>query len=313
MNGAVVLHIITYAAIATFLLVCVVRFIRVFSMPMHVRWELYPVPHEGGERAKYGGSALEELDWWTKPKNKSMVDQMKAMFLEMVLLEALFEHNRKLWYRSFPFHFGLYVLIGGLGLIVAGAVLENGITISMEPGVNPLGTAIYYLTPIVMVVGLILGTLGTLGLIQRRLFDRELADYTSPAARFNLLFFLVVFVVAWLTFIIADPMYTMTRSYVWSLLTFDLSHPAGHALLAIEVILAVALIAYIPMTHMAHFFIKWFTWDRIRWDDEPNFRGSKIEAKVIEQVQYPVTWSAAHINADGKKNWVDIATEEMEK
>jgi len=81
----------------------------------------------------------------------------------------------------------------------------------------------------------------------------------------------------------------------------------------LNIILIVILVAYIPMTHMAHFFLKWFTWHKIRWDDEPNKVGSAIEKKVMQQVNYPVSWSAPHIKADGKKTWVDIATEEVDR
>ena len=119
--------------------------------------------------------------------------------------------------------------------------------------------------------------------------------------------------IAWLTFLFADRGFEDTRAYVLSLITFDLGAPVGSFLVGLEIFLAVILIAYIPMTHMSHFFIKWFTYHKIRWDDEANEVGSEIEKKVLEQVMYPVTWAAAHINADGKKNWVDIATEEMEK
>jgi hypothetical protein len=38
-----------------------------------------------------------------------------------------------------------------------------------------------------------------------------------------------------------------------------------------------------------------------------------MEKKIQKQLSYPVTWAAKHINADGKKNWVDIATEEVKK
>ena len=34
--------------------------------PTHVRWEIYPVQHETTARAAYGGSYLEELNWWEK-------------------------------------------------------------------------------------------------------------------------------------------------------------------------------------------------------------------------------------------------------
>ena len=106
---------------------------------------------------------------------------------------------------------------------------------------------------------------------------------------------------------------------MWSLITFDVTaaipgeNALDRGLLGTEILLAVGLIAYIPLTHMSHFFVKWFTYHQIRWDDEANEVGGELEKKIIEQVQYPVTWSAKHINADGKKNWLDIVTEEMPK
>ena len=35
------------------------------TTPLHCRWEIYPIPHEGA-RAKHGGSYMEESNWWTK-------------------------------------------------------------------------------------------------------------------------------------------------------------------------------------------------------------------------------------------------------
>ena len=73
------------------------------------------------------------------------------------------------------------------------------------------------------------------------------------------------------------------------------------------------LVAYIPLTHMSHFFVKWFTWHKIRWDDEPNVKGGRIEILIQNALQSPVSWSADHVNADGRKTWADIATEEIER
>ncbi|MFH1742491.1 MAG: respiratory nitrate reductase subunit gamma [bacterium] len=315
MSGAVLLHLITYAALAIFVVVVAVRFFRISAMPMHLRWELYPVAHEGGEKAKYGGSRLEEIDWWTKPKETSRFNELRAMIPEMTFLVALFEHNRKLWWWSFPFHFGLYILTGMLGLIVLGAVMGIfGATIaadSTQAGI--LGSFVYHLTQVAAVLGLTLATVGAAGLLHRRLHDPDLKDYTSPAAILNLVLFLAVFAVAWITFIFVDTGFVLTRSYIQSLITLNISASTGSFLLSLEILLAVLLIAYIPMTHMSHFFIKWFTYHKIRWDDEPSSVGGAIEKKVMEQVQYPVSWAAPHINADGKKNWVDIATEEIAK
>ncbi len=313
MSSAVLLHLVTYGAIVTFIAVVVFRFIKISKMPMHLRWELYPVAHEAGEKAHYGGSQLEELDWWTKKKETSLANELKHMIPEMTLLVALFEHNRKLWWRSFPFHFGLYILIGLIGLLGLGSIMElMGVTISSGDQAGGVGLVIYYLTQLAALVGLTLATVGAAGLLNRRLFDPELKDYTSPIAILNLVFFLVVLVLAWLTFIFVDTSFALTRGYLQSLITFNLSAETGSPLLSAEILLAVILIAYIPMTHMSHFFIKWFTYHKIRWDDENNEVGSEIEKKVMEQCGYPVTWAASHLKADGKKNWVDIATEEMD-
>jgi len=75
--------------------------------------------------------------------------------------------------------------------------------------------------------------------------------------------------------------------------------------------LASLLVAYIPLTHMSHFFTKWFMYHDIRWNDEPNFVGGKIERQITKALQYPVSWSAPHIRGDGKKNWADVATSGM--
>ena len=313
MSCAVLLHLITYGAIATFVAVVAYRFMKISKMPLHLRWELYPVAHEAGDKAKYGGSQLEEVDWWTKEKESSLFNELRYMIPEMAFLVALFEHNRKLWWRSFPFHFGLYCLVGLIGLIGLGSIMELlGMPVGPAEGGITIGSIVYYLTQAVALVGLTLAIIGAAGLMHMRLTDPDLKDFTSFGHIFNIACFLVVLVIAWLTFIFVDTSFDLTRGYIQSLITFDLSAPVGSSLLATEILLAVILIAYIPMTHMSHFFIKWFTYHKIRWDDTPNEVGSDIEKKVLDQCMYPVTWSGSHLKADGKKNWVDIATEEMD-
>jgi hypothetical protein len=110
-----------------------------------------------------------------------------------------------------------------------------------------------------------------------------------------------------------DNDFSILRRYVSSLITLNLSVSTGTGLGDIAVLLTALLIAYIPLTHMSHFFVKWFTWHKIRWDDEPNVKGGRIEVLIQNALQGKVTWSADHIGADGKKNWVDIAVEEIKK
>ena len=42
-------YIIAYLGLAFFLIAVVARFMMWSKMPMHLRWELYPVAHEGAD------------------------------------------------------------------------------------------------------------------------------------------------------------------------------------------------------------------------------------------------------------------------
>lgn len=311
MTPAILLHLLTYVSFLTFITAVAARFYRINSMPVHLRWELYPVAHEG-KRARYGGSYYEEVDWWEKPRKVSLIGELKGMIPEMLFIKALWENNRPLWYRSFPFHFGLYCLIGWAGLLVVGATAHIA-GIAVEPGAgSAIGAAIYYLTILAGAVGLILANIGAAALLHRRLTDEELGDYTSPSHIFNLAFFLAGLLIALLAFIMVDRTFSMARSYVQSLLTLRIAAPVESRLVAAEFILFSLLMAYVPLTHMSHFFTKYFFYHKIRWDDEPNLVGSKLEKRIAEALGYPVTWAAPHVKADGKKTWADIATEEVE-
>ena len=47
-----------------------------------------------------------------RDREVSLMGELKVMVPEILFLVALKEHNKKLWYRSFPFHFGLYLVVG---------------------------------------------------------------------------------------------------------------------------------------------------------------------------------------------------------
>ncbi len=52
------LQVWTCLALAAFAVGCTYKALRFAAMPLHLRWELYPVAHEKG-RASYGGSYIE--------------------------------------------------------------------------------------------------------------------------------------------------------------------------------------------------------------------------------------------------------------
>jgi len=148
--------------------------------------------------------------------------------------------------------------------------------------------------------------LGAAALLIRRLCDKELKGYTTAADKFNLLFFLVAFGTVSAGYVLRPGDVSVTR-LVRGLLTFDRAVPIGNGLGAGLVMMAI-LAAYIPFTHMSHFIAKYFTYHAVRWDDAPNRRGSKIEARIAEYLTYRPTWAASHLAADGKKTWAQIAT-----
>jgi nitrate reductase gamma subunit len=296
--------IIIYASLAVFVLAILVRAGRYLKLPVHLRWELYPVAHEG-KRAAWGGSYLEELDWWTKPRHSSMLGELKVMIPEILLLKGVWENNRPLWFLSFPFHFGLYLIAGFLGIQIVGAILL--LASGPDAFVMGWGYWLVQLGTVMGVVGMALALLGAIGLFLRRLFDAPLRDYSSLGHFVNLAFFIGVLAVALPAWYLADPNFTAVRGLIAALMTFNLEYNAGSPLLTAEFLLAALLMAYIPLTHMSHFFMKYFLWHDIRWGDEPNLRGSKLEGKINAALQQPVSWSAPHIKGDGKKSWVDVA------
>ncbi|MBU1073551.1 respiratory nitrate reductase subunit gamma [bacterium] len=306
----VVPYIVAYAAILAFAVAVVSRFIMFSRLPMHLRWELYPVAHEG-KKAGYGGSYLEEFEWWKKPRETSLMGELKVMIPEIVFLVALKEHNRKMWTRSFPFHFGLYLVIACTVLMVLSAILGaawpayagGGLAKVLQTAAAALGVA-----------GLGLGLIGAAGLLGRRLTARDLKGFTSPADIFNLVFFLVAFGVALLHFLLADNDFSRVGAFVANLVTGNLAAlpaaGAGTPLLPASVVLLSVLLAYIPLTHMSHFVGKYFAYHAVRWNDEPNLPGSKTEGKIPDLLNKTVSWSAPHIRGDGrKKTWAEAATE----
>ena len=287
------------------------RIYRQLKMPLHVRWELYPVKHEAGKKAEYGGSYMEELNWWEKEKKRSLFNEMRYMVPEILFLRGLKKENSRLWNLSFPFHFGLYLMLGTLALLVLGA-FSMILRFPIAPGQGRMSSLVYYLTILFGFLGLTLGTGGTAALFRRRLRDPALRNYSAFIDYLNLALIFVFFHISLLAWLFHDHAFDGARAYVYSLLTFG-GIPGGMAggrtfLGAMSIVLGSLLVAYIPVTHMSHMFMKYFLYHSVKWEDTPNMTGSRIEAAVLANLGFKPTWAAPHIGADGKKTWGEIAT-----
>jgi nitrate reductase gamma subunit len=296
-------YALTYLGLVVFIVAVSKRILAYKRNPMHLRWELYPVAHEGGGRASYGGSYLEEVGWWEKPRETSRIGELSVMIPEMLFLKALWEHNRGLWLVSFPFHFGLYLTFGLVALLVIGAGAQLA-GMSADSGLLALVVGV---STILGPVAFVLTLLGGLGLLVLRLSDADLRNYASPEHRFNLVLFLATMGVAMLTWAFVDTSFEMARGFIAGLITFNLKE-LNSSLFLLQVVLAVLTMAYIPFTHMSHFFMKYFLYHDIRWEDKPNVNAPEIDEQLGQELGFVPTWSASHIAIPGKKTWADIAT-----
>jgi nitrate reductase gamma subunit len=298
------LYVVLWGSVAVFAVATAVRAVGYARAPLHLRWELYPVPHEAPERAAHGGSYFEQVDWWTHHESFNLAGELKAMFTEMLFLQALREFNFKMWLRSFPFHFGLYLLIATVALVFGSAVVTIVAPAIMAGGLGSLFSLAYSTTG---GVGLVLTLVGAAGLLQRRLTDEDLRPYTCGADLFNLAAFLVVLGLLAAGYLLRPADAPSVRAIAIGLLTWDTSLQVP-ALMSAALVLSALLAAYIPFTHMSHFVGKYFTYHAVRWDDAANRRGSAIERRLAEYLTYRPTWAAPHVTADGVRTWADVAT-----
>lgn len=296
------LHYLLYGSVAVFVIANLIRFIKIAKMPVHLRWELYPVPHEPPDKVKHGGSYLEDKDWWKNPLHANKLGELSVMLPEIFLQKGIWEYNRSLWLGTWLFHTGCYLCVGLFVLVVTGSAMEvAGIPVLAASA--GIGKIVFDLTYWVGLFAGITGTLGTVRLLEQRLFDGKLKMFTSFGMIFNLIFCLSLF---------ATLFYGLVRGDLGQLILFSKgvltyqSANVGGVMFAHITLFALFLI-YFPFTHMTHMYTKFFTYHSIRWDDAPLQKGSKREKDIQEALGYPVSWAAPHVGADGKKTWAEIA------
>lgn len=300
----VLLYSVICAAAATFVVASVARAVRYARSPLHLRWELYPVPHEAPKRVEHGGSYFETSEWWTVPRHFSLVGELRFMIPEMLFLKGLRESNRPLWYRSFPFHFGLYLLACSVMLLLLVAL---GTIVQLAPTTGGLGPVLHGLAAFAGLSGLALSILGACALLHRRMSDASLRSYTTAGDVFNLLAFVVALGLTGIGYLLRPEGSPGALAVTNGLLSWDTAIIIPGPF-AVGLVAAAALVAYIPLTHMSHFIAKYFTYHAVRWDDTPISGNEKKAARLAEYLTYKPTWSAGHIGADGTRTWAEIAS-----
>ena len=297
----VITYLVAYAGIIVFWAVMAATCLSYRKKPQPLRWELYPIAHERNGRAAYGGSYLEDTGWWRQKQKPSLLRGLQSFAVEFILLRNTFRNNRSLWLRTYPFHLGLYMLATALGLALVVPLLSfTGTTGSqIAQPLSDLGQ--------VLTLGAFLGIgCGALGLIHRRLTLPDLRNFSTPEHFFNLGLFLGLSVLGLILWLTTPLLFARLCSFMAALITFSFTPQSG-ILFNLFLIYLFALTAYIPATHMGHFFMKYFLWHDIRWNDQPIQDNPDARHGAAQALKRPVTWKGQHIQGDGMNNWGDIA------
>jgi len=300
----VIVYVVVLGATVIFVMGSIARAIWYARHPIHLRWELYPVPHEEPRRVEHGGSYFEQVDWWARATHFNLFGELRFMVPEMLFLKGLWEFNRTMWLRSFPFHFGLYLLIVTIGLVGVTAVWGL-----LAPGVvaAALGMGLHWLYTVTGFLGVVLAICGAAALLHRRLTAEDLKIYSTAGDIFNLCAFIVALGLVFAGFLLKSSASPSTVALVQAILTLDASVRIP-GLLAVGLVLSALLAAYIPFTHMSHFIGKYFTYHSVRWNDQPLQPGDHMEKRLAEYLRYKPTWAARHVGADGTRTWAQVAT-----
>lgn len=298
-------YILAYLAFFGFVCLAILRtHTYLKDSPLHIRWELYPVPHEGPVRAAYGGSYMEEPDWW---KHKRHVDHwmdVKAILTEVLFLESTYEHNPKLWLRTYPFHCGMYLLMGG-------TIILNCAVILQLLGVNPDGGFLVFVGNVINAI-VLLGAFcifgGGLGLICLRRSDPNLRKYTALEQWLNLISFVVFAALTLCAWTFNPSYYIVAREMIYNLYVANFA-PLGSTWFVLNMLAGFAVLIWIPVTNMRHLIMKYWLWHDIRWGDEATVWSKKNQEIIPDLLKYQTTWDARHISEDGQnKTWGDVAT-----
>lgn len=278
--------ILLWVSLGFFVFMIAYKVYRINSMPLHLRWELYPLSLDPNH--EHGGSFMEAVDFGKKPQEHIRMNGIKELASEVFLLKKVRLHNQYgVWPFSLAMHWGIYLMFGWIFLML----LEKAWG----------GFAL--VTDVAGLLSWALGSVGCLGLIYKRAVTEDLAAYTAPIDYFNLGFLYAIFFTGLIGRLGGTAFGEGARLYLGGSLAFGQSAIAN--LVWIHFGLIELFLIYMPFSRLFHYVAKYFTIDKVVWDDHLNTKGSHMEERIKAQLGYKLTWSAAHI-APGK-TWAEEA------
>ncbi len=279
--GAIILFIF-YGGILFFVVATTLRLRKCVKAPVHLHWELYKK-----------SSVYESIGWWDKT-HSTLGEKLWTMGFDILFLREFYHRNRRFWYPLYAFHLGLYLLILWHAWLFISAVVTNIETASSLGWM--WGTSTTGLT-----------FLGGAGILSMRMTDPDLRVYYPPIHYLKWIFILLTLIGgAFAVDIHFHSSMPVLLKYVREQVTFQnfqhKLHPAPAP--ALHVLFASAWLVYLPFSHVFQLFFRYYHY--LRWDDVANTRGSKVERRVKDLLERPVTWSGPHIQVG--KRWKEVAS-----
>ncbi len=295
------LALFTYFAYIFIIAMYTRKAVKYLRLPTHIRWELYPVIHE--EQFERGGSVFENQNWWTRERRTRRIKGFFFLLKEYFSLGEYLKRNPGYWLFLYPWHVGFMLIITFHILCFFGAVaLIAGVTVAPDSP-HVIGVFFYYAILLAGVASFVTGAFGSAGLMVKRWTDQDLRAYASPFNFVTYAFTLAVFLSGLYAWYAVDPGHDEYRGFWKGLLT--LSFVPVEPGTAIHIILFNIFLIYLPFTRSMHYITRFFGFFLIRWDDEPNRRGSPLEKRLRELLGKEITWSGPHIG--GRKTWGEAA------
>jgi nitrate reductase gamma subunit len=298
------LALFTYFAYFFIVVAYSVKVVKYLKLPLHLRWELYPVIHEDG--FSHGGSRLERVNWWESVPGKRPIRGFFYLTKEYLHLGEYFHRHRSYWSVLYPWHVGFILIITFHILCFFGALLMvGGIEVSAQSAALS-GELFYWAVMVTGVVSFITGAFGSAGLLFKRAVDRNLKLYATPLNYFTYIFTLAVFVSGLFSWFFVDPTFSEYREFWVGLATLTFRGVEAGA--AVHIVLFNCFLIYLPFTRSLHYITRFFAFFLIRWDDEPNIRGGELERRLQKAMEGRLSWAAPHIRTG--KNWGEQTGEE---
>ncbi|MCR4394371.1 MAG: hypothetical protein NUV31_08395 [Dehalococcoidales bacterium] len=294
-------HIIIFSITGIALLTLVYRVVSIARLPVHLRWELAPVPHDK-TREKYGGSYLEEQEWWQKPIRKSIIKPLKYMAAEIIFLRGVWKNNQSLWPFSLCLHGGIYLLMCVLFLSMINALLIAGeLAVKIT---DTLAEIISYMA----VISFLVGSAGAISLVFKRLFDPGLKPFNTAGTFFNLLLLAAVFVTGAVCWFYQGEFGAILSLFISRLITLEIIQTVP-LMFILYISISLLFILYLPVSSMAHFIIKYFLYHAVRWNDEP--LNARMESGLRKLLAEKPRWSALIKEHENQKTWCEIGNGEI--